>query len=173
MILAFSVVFIDESFPPVLLSRKANKIRLETKNWAIHSKAQETDFSLKDMARRYLIVPVEMLMDPICFFINLYAAFVYAIIYLAITSFPIEFQEERGWNQVVGSLPFIAILVGVAFAAYINMWGQGYYRKRIVATNTKILPEARLVPMMIGSFFFAAGLFIMGWTADPNIHWIG
>jgi len=29
-ILITSVVFIDESFPPVLLARKASKIRLET-----------------------------------------------------------------------------------------------------------------------------------------------
>jgi hypothetical protein len=26
---------------------------------------------------------------------------------------------------------------------------------------------------MIGSFFFAAGFFIMGWTASENTHWIG
>lgn len=91
-ILIASVLWIDESFPPVLLARKANKIRLEAKNWAIHSKSQETATSFKEMLRKYSIVPLEMLIDPIAFFINLYAAFCYAIIYLAITAFPIEFQ---------------------------------------------------------------------------------
>ncbi|KAI4745772.1 MFS general substrate transporter [Aureobasidium sp. EXF-12298] len=172
-ILVASILFIDESFPPVLLARKASKIRLETKNWAIHSKSQESGKSLGDMSRRYLIVPLEMLVDPIAFFINLYAAFVYAIIYLAITSFPIEFQEVRGWNAVVGSVPFMAIVVGVAFAAAVNLWGQSYYRKRMVANNGNPVPEARLLPMIIGSFFFAAGLFIMGWTSKASIHWIG
>ena len=81
-ILIASILFIDESFPPVLLARKASKIRLETKNWAVHSKSQESGTSIREMSRKYLIVPLEMLIDPICFFINLYAAFVYAIIYL-------------------------------------------------------------------------------------------
>jgi hypothetical protein len=27
--------------------------------------------------------------------------------------------------------------------------------------------------MMIGSVFFAAGLFIMAWTGEDSIHWIG
>ena len=79
----------------------------------------------------------------------------------------------RGWNEVVGSVPFLAIVVGVAFAAAINLWGQSYYRKRMIANEGKMVPEARLIPMMVGSFFFPAGLFIMGWTAKASIHWIG
>lgn len=66
----------------MLLARKATRIRHETKNWAIHSKSQEASTSFKAMARKYLMVPFEMLVDPIAFVINLYAAFVYAIIYL-------------------------------------------------------------------------------------------
>ena len=84
-ILIASFLFIDESFPPVLLARKASKIRLETKNWAVHSKSQESGTSIGEMSRKYLMVPLEMLIDPICFFINLYAAFVYAIIYLYVS----------------------------------------------------------------------------------------
>lgn len=34
------------------------------------------------------------------------------------------------------------------------------------------VPEARLPSMMVGSFVFAAGLFILGWTAYPSIPWI-
>lgn len=77
-----SVIWIDESFPPVLLARKAKRIRSETYNWALHSQSEESGGSLKELSRRYLIVPFEMLVDPITFVINLYAAFVYAIIYL-------------------------------------------------------------------------------------------
>lgn len=31
-------LFVDESFPPVLLSYKARRLRFETKNWALHAK---------------------------------------------------------------------------------------------------------------------------------------
>jgi len=77
-----SVIFVDESYPPALLIRKANKLRHETINWALHSKYQETGSNFRDMARKYLIVPFEMSVDPICFFINLYSSFCYAIVYL-------------------------------------------------------------------------------------------
>ncbi|OKL55930.1 hypothetical protein UA08_08914 [Talaromyces atroroseus] len=123
VILTADIFFIDESFPPVLLSRKASRMRKLTGNWALHTKHQETDNSLQDWMKKYMVVPLEMLVDPICFFINLYAAFVYAIIYLTIPVFPIEFQEVRGWNAVVGSLPFLALLVGVFFGAAILIWG--------------------------------------------------
>jgi hypothetical protein len=125
------------------------------------------------MARKYGVVPFEMMVDPSCFFMNLYSAFCYGIIYLAIATFPIEFQRVRGWNEVQGSLPFLALVIGVLFASCINLWGQTYYRKVMAANEGKLVPEARLMGMMIGSIFFAAGLFIMGWTAALNIHWIG
>ncbi|KAH8593232.1 major facilitator superfamily domain-containing protein [Bisporella sp. PMI_857] len=173
VIIAAGVFFIDESYPPVLLSRKANKIRQETKNWAIHSKLEETDLSFGSMARKYLIVPLEMCIDPICFFINLYAAFCYAIIFLYAVPSIIEFQEKRGWNSVVGSLPFMGQIIGIIFGGAILIWSQTIYVKRMIANNNKPVPEARLIAMMIGSFFFAAGLFIMGWTSDKDIHWIG
>lgn len=64
-------------------------------------------------------------------------------------------------------------MVGVFFASGIIIWGQVFYRKRLIANGNKVVPEARLLPMMIGSVFFAAGLFIMGWTAAEHIHWIG
>lgn len=91
-ILIASVLWIEESFPPVLLARKANKIRHETKDWSVHSKSQETGTSIKQMAAKYLIVPLEMMVDPIAFSISLYAAFCYAIVYLAIVAYAIEFQ---------------------------------------------------------------------------------
>lgn len=79
---AFSAIWVEESYPPVLLARKAHNIRLETKNWAIHAKSEETGTSFKDMSRKYLIVPFQMFVDPIAFFMNLYSSFTYAIIYL-------------------------------------------------------------------------------------------
>ncbi|KAF2798597.1 MFS general substrate transporter [Melanomma pulvis-pyrius CBS 109.77] len=172
-ILISSVLWIEESFPPVLLARKANKIRHETKDWSVHSKSQETGTSIKQMAAKYLIVPLEMMVDPIAFSISLYAAFCYAIVYLAVVAYAIEFEGVRGWNAVNGSLPFLGIMVGVLFGAGVNYWGQRYYRKCFIAAGNKVVPEARLMPMIIGSFFFPAGLFIMGWTSKKDTHWIG
>ncbi|KAF2639736.1 MFS general substrate transporter [Massarina eburnea CBS 473.64] len=170
--LVASVIYIPESYPPVLLKRKANRLRLETGNFALHAASEEIGTSFGEMSRRYLIVPLEMLIDPIAFCINLYAAFTYAIIYLAVPAFLFEFQQVRHWNAVVSAVPFTAVIIGVIFGGVVIMWGAIQYKKKFEA-NGRVEPEMRLLAMMVGSVFFAAGLFIMGWTSDPKIHWIG
>ncbi|KAK1150197.1 hypothetical protein N8T08_000099 [Aspergillus melleus] len=171
--LVMDVLFLDESYPPVLLVYKAQRLRFDTGNWALHARHEEWDVTFKELGNKYLIRPFALLTTPICFLVALYASFVYGIIYLSLAAFPVEFQEVRGWNQVVGALPFLAYLVGILFAAAVNLLNQKFYIKRLRANNDFPVPEARLPPMMIGSILFAAGLFIFGWTGDPKIHWIG
>lgn len=167
------VIFLDESYPPILLVYKARRLRHETGNWALHARHEEWDVSFKELGNKYLIRPFQLLTTPICFFVALYASFVYGILYLNLASFPIEFQEERGWNLVVGALPFLSLLIGILFGAVANITNQRFYVKRYKANNNRPVPEARLPPMMAGSIFFAAGLFIFGWTSSREVHWIG
>ncbi|KAJ9137146.1 Outer membrane protein [Pleurostoma richardsiae] len=171
--LTLGLIFLDESYPPVLLVYKARRLRLESGNWALHARHEEWDVSLKDLSRKYLIRPFQLMATPICFFVALYASFVYGILYLSLASFPIEFQELRGWNAVIGALPFLALFVGILFGAAANLLNQRFYVKRFRANNNRPVPEARLPPMMAGSVFFAAGMFIQGWTSKKDVFWFG
>jgi hypothetical protein len=36
--LAVDLLVIDESYAPILLARKAHKLRLQTQDWALHAK---------------------------------------------------------------------------------------------------------------------------------------
>jgi MFS family permease len=167
------ILFLDESYPPALLVYKARRLRFSSDNWALHARHEEWDVTLKELGNKYLIRPFQLLGTPICFLVALYASFVYGILYLSLASFPIVFQELRGWNQVVGALPFLAYLIGILFGAAMNLFNQRFYIRRFRANNNRAVPEARLPPMMIGSVFFASGLFVFAWTSDPDIHWIG
>lgn len=60
--------------------------------------------SLKEMALKFGVRPFQMLLTPICFFVALYASFVYGILYANLAAFPIAFEEERHWNLLVGAL---------------------------------------------------------------------
>ena len=171
-ILVLDILILDESYPPRLLVYKARRLRIETGNWALHAKFEEWDVSLKEMAVKFGIRPFQMLMTPICFCIALYASFVYGILYANLAAFPIEFEEERGWNLLVGALPFLGLLLGILMGGGANILNTKYYNRRFVANGNKAIPEARLPPMMIGSIVFAAGLFLFGWTSDKSIPWI-
>ena len=171
-ILFLDVLILEETYPPVLLVYKAQKLRIQTGNWALHARHEEWDVSLKEMAVKFGVRPFQMLLTPICFLVALYASFVYGILYANLAAFPLEFQEERGWNELVGALPFLALLVGILFGGAANVLNQSFYLRHFHANGDKPVPEARLPPMMIGSVFFAGGLFLFGWTSDKSIHWI-
>lgn len=86
-----------------------------------------------------------------------------AILYASIESFALEYGQTRGWGPVVSQLPFLALLVGCFAAAAGNIYNNAvYYVRRLVANHYKPVPEARLPPMMVRSFTFAAGLFLFG-----------
>ena len=82
------------------------------------------------------------------------------ILYANLESFSIEFQEIRRWGPVVGNLPFIALLTGIFLAGAVNILNNKYYFHQFKANGNKPVPEARLVPMMLGGFAFTAGLFL-------------
>lgn len=171
-VLALDLLFLDESYAPVLLVKKASRLRHQTGNWALHAKHEEWDVSLRELGNKYMIRPFQLLTTPICFLVAIYASFVYAILYANLAAFPIVFQEQRGWNPLVGSLPFLALLVGILLGAAGNVLNQKQYVKAFRANKNRPVPEARLPPMMFGSVIFAAGLFIFAWTADPKFPWI-
>lgn len=172
VVVAVAVVFIDESYPPKLLVFKARRLRHESCNWALHAKFEEWDVGILELGRKFLVRPVQLLATPICFFVALYASFCYGILYMQLGSVPIIFGEERGWGQLVASLPFLCILIGAIIGCAINVYNQVLYNKAYRAAGNRAVPEMRLPPMMLGSVLFASSQFLTGWTATPRVHWI-
>ncbi|KAK4244939.1 major facilitator superfamily domain-containing protein [Corynascus novoguineensis] len=170
--LLVAVIFIDESYPPKLLVYKARRLRIESGNWALHAKFEEWDISVIELARKFLVRPIQLLCTPICFLVALYASFCYGILYMQLGSIPIIFREVRGWSPVVSTLPFVCIFIGAVFGCGLNVYNQLLYNKSYRAAGNRAVPERRLPPMMLGSVLFAGGQFLTGWTSGPDIHWI-
>lgn len=171
-IVLMAVIFIDESYPPKLLLYKAQRLRHDTGNYALHTNHEEWNVSVAEMARKFLIRPIQLLCTPICLLVALYASFCYGILYMQLGAVPIIFEQARGWNSFVAALPFLAIMLGSLTGAGINIANQFQYNKAYHAGGDHAIPERRLPPMMLGSILFAGSLFITGWTSDPDVHWI-
>ena len=172
-VLFLDFLVLDESYPSRLLVYKARRLRLVTGNWSLHAQFEEWDVTFKEMFYKFGVRPFQMLLTPICFLICLYAAFCYGLIYAALDSFKFVFQEGRGWNPLVGSLPFLAILIGLIMGGAVNILNNNYhYNRRFITNGEKVVPEARLPPMMLGSVFLPAGLFIFGWTGAKEHPWV-
>ncbi|GAB7337237.1 hypothetical protein MBLNU457_g2610t2 [Dothideomycetes sp. NU457] len=161
---------IPETFAPVLLQRRAKKIRFETRNWAIHAAADEQQIDFKHLATKYLLKPFQMLfLEPILILVTVYMGFIYGFLYLTFEAYPISFQQTRGYNAGVGSLPFISIGIGVVIGILIIVYFSKTRFQRALEENGHVVPEERLVPMCIGAVVLPIGMFWFGWTYYPSI----
>ncbi|TGO83470.1 hypothetical protein BPOR_0642g00050 [Botrytis porri] len=171
-VLLLGALVLNETYPDALLVTKARRLRHDTGNWALHARHEERSFSFREMGDKFLMRPFRLLGTPICFLMVLYASFVYGILYLCLAAIPVQFALARGYGPVTSELPFLALLLGTIFGGAANILNKKFYTRKFEANNNQPVPEARLPPMMIGSIFFAAGLFIFGWTSSSNIHWV-
>ncbi|KAF7194006.1 putative transporter [Pseudocercospora fuligena] len=172
--LGLSLVFLEETYPPVILVNKAADLRRRTKNWGIHAKQEEIEVDLRELLEKNLSRPMRMLFtEPIVLLLSLYMALVYGLLYLFLTFYPIVFQQIHGFSPGVGGLPFFGMITGEIFAGVYMIILQPGYNKKLAANNNMPIPEWRLPPVIVGGTFFALGLFWFGWTGfDPSIHWI-
>jgi hypothetical protein len=172
-IVILDCIFISESYAPRILVNKARLLRIKTGNWALHARFEEYDVSASELLHKFGLRPVQLLFTPICGLIALYASFIYGVFYASLAAFPIIFQVDRGLDPLVGSLPFLALLAGILLGSATNIMSQHFFYNRRLSeiNNGNPRPEDRLLPMMFGSFFFPAGLCILGWSSKPDIHW--
>jgi len=63
--------------------------------------------SLSMTLKVYLVFLLKMLfLELMIMALTIYVSFVYDVVYLFFSAFPIAFQQEQGWNQGIGALPF-------------------------------------------------------------------
>ena len=166
---AMAAFTMPELYAPVLLHRKAIKMRKETGDDRYHHPHEDIKLDFNSIVTKHLVRPLRMLLtEPMVTCIAIYASFVFGLLYLTLEVFPIVFQEMRGYSLVVSTLPFLALFVGVLAAMGINLANQPRYIRLVNENGGKPVPEGRLLPMVVGGVLFAIGLFWFGWTADPK-----
>ena len=162
--LGLSFAFLEETYPPVILVNKAADLRRRTKNWGIHAKQEEIEIDFRELVEKNLSRPLRMLFtEPIVLALSIYMAFVYGLLYLMLTLYPIIFQRIHGMNPGVGGLPFFGMILGELFAGLYMLLIQPSYNRKLAANNNMPIPEWRMPPVIIGGSVFAVGQFWLGW----------
>lgn len=162
-----------ETQEATLLKWKAQRLRHETRDWALHSKSEEMKMDTNTLINKYLTKPIYMIVkEPILLILTLYMSLVYGILYLTFEAYPISFSLQRNWSQNLASLPFLSLFIGVVLScASIALFSKLWYGKRLLASKT-LNPEDRIPPMIAGSIVLPIGLFWFAWTSSPHISWI-
>jgi len=111
--------------------------------------------------------------ERIVLLLSIYMAFIYGLLYLFLTAYPLVFQGVHGMNLGVGGLPFFGMITGQLMAGTLIFIRQPAYQKKLAANGGVPIPEWRLPEVIAGGICFAAGIFWFGWTGyNPNVHWI-
>ncbi|CAG8007008.1 unnamed protein product [Penicillium olsonii] len=171
---AMNVLFLQESYPPVVLVAKASELRRRTKNWGIHAKQEEIEVDLRELIVNNFSRPLKLLFnEPLILAVTLYLSFIYGLLYCFLTAYTLVFQQVYGMNAGVGGLPLFGMVVGLMIAATYIITSNRWYIKKLEANGGVPIPEWRLPPVIVGGALFAAGLFWFGWTGfNGTIHWI-
>ena len=98
-------------------------------------------------------------------------ALVYGVLYLFF-SYPIAFEQQRGWSPGLASLPFLGIIVGIVFGSSYIVYFTVTRFARQMEKNGRVVPEGRLPPMIFGGILLPVGLFWFAWTSDASITWV-
>ncbi|KAK4950000.1 hypothetical protein LTR28_007182 [Elasticomyces elasticus] len=113
-----ALLCVPETSPARILTLRAQRLRVETKQWALHAAAEETLLDPRALLTTYFSKPFAMLLlEPILILFTVYMSTAYGTLYLFLEAFPISFQQQRGWSLGVGALPFLSLIVGVVFGA--------------------------------------------------------
>ncbi|KAM3451458.1 hypothetical protein MY3296_005274 [Beauveria thailandica] len=196
--LAF-LAFSRETYAPVLLQRKTDRLRRENINNAAALLRSKLDAGLppRELFLRAILRPFKLLVfSPICAICNVFVGIAYGYLYIMFTSITPLFEQQYGFDGVRAGLAFLGLGVGSMLGvAYFSSASDGYIKKKakeaaeLAADDDDddggeagmarrrpsvgaIKPEYRLPPLRLGAVLLPAGLFIYGWTAQYKVHWI-
>lgn len=160
-----------DSYAPVLLARKAKRLRNQTGDLNLRS-IHDTNRTPKQVFIDAFTRPIKLLLlSPIVFLFSLFAAVSYGYLYLMFTTLTPIFERQYGFSQSLAGLSYLGFGVGSLIGLVIS----GVLGNKIASKHSAkgtFRPESRLPPMLLGSWFIPAGLFWYGWSAEAQTHWI-
>jgi len=167
------VTSVPETYAPVLLRRKAQKLRKQTEDGRWKAPIEVMDRSVLRTILWSCIRPFQLIfLEPMCLNLCLLSAILLGIIYLFLGAFPIVFQGTYGFNEWQTGLTFLGLLVGMLVGVGCDpLWRRNY--QRLVRNNDGVSePEFRLPPTICGAVVVPISLFGFGWTTFSHVHWI-
>lgn len=164
--------FYNESYHPILLQRKAKRMRQATGNWLYHCDHDSLTLTKEEMLRVHLLRPVFLLFTPIVLIVCLFNGFSFGLYFMVSIYVPKSFQNISGWTSLTSSIPPLSIFVGAIVGAIFHLTIGTLRRRRIQNLDNECAPETRLyVPLVLG-WLMPMGMMLYGWGVEMQTCWI-
>lgn len=175
-VLSFILLFfLPETFSPVLLSRKAARMRKQDPSLNVMTASERNALTLTQFATVVLTRPIRMLVSEyIVMCCSAYMSLVYAIFYMSFRAYPIIFQEFYGLSPGVTGLCFLPFGFGALCTLPGFYWYDSYMRRmRARHVPWALREEARRLPLAcLGGPLFVVSLFWLGWTSRHDVLFV-
>ncbi|KAJ5755898.1 spermine transporter [Penicillium manginii] len=163
---------IPETYAPVILKKRAARMRKETGNPNIITEQEQKKLSLGDIARTNLIRPITMIMtEPVLDLMCMYIILIYSMLYAYFFAYPVIFGKLYGYNDGQIGLMFIPILIGAGISLLVTPAIEKQFKR--VCESRAPTPEDRLIGSLIGAPFIPIAFFLLGATSYQHIIWVG
>ncbi|RAH40137.1 MFS transporter [Aspergillus brunneoviolaceus CBS 621.78] len=166
--------FFQETYAPVLLGRKAARLRKETGNTSLRTKWEEDDLSLRKKLRVACTRPYILLAtQPIFQVLTLYISYLFGLVYLALATFAELWTTQYRQSISIAGLNYLGLAVGYIIGTQSCAMLIGIvYRRLVAGNNATAQPEFRLPLLLPGALMVPVGLLWYGWSAQHHLHWI-
>jgi multidrug resistance protein len=167
-----ATLVLSESYEPVVLRRKVQRLRKETGNPNLHS-VRDTNGSVPSsrILVRAMLRPLRMLLLlPNVFLVSLLTAVGYGYMYVLYTTIPSVFLVDPFWHTRNIGLAYLATGFGCVLGMVIGgPLSDFIVKRRLACRDTR--PENRLIPMIYFWPLVSIGLIVFGWTAEKQVAW--
>lgn len=173
--LAFSMMMtVKETYAPRILRKRAEKMRTQTGDDRWWCQYDRSDSSWRLIATNMKRPCVLFFTEPIVWFINVWNALIYGILYLCFVAYPVVFAQHRGWSAGFAGMSYLGIGAGIVLAIALEPLIRRIVNSRPRDSATgKPAPEAAALIMVVGSLLTPIGQLGFAWTCLPQrIPWI-
>jgi MFS family permease len=165
------LIFLKESYAPVVLKWKTKRLTEETCNVYLRSKL-DSGLSGWNVLSQAIVRPTKAtVLSPVNIVLSVAAAFMNGTVFILLTTLPMIFEQVYGFSPTASGLAFLGFGAGniiglISFTATSDR----FIRSR--AAMGKNRPEYRLIHVLVSGPLVAVGLLCYGWSAQFHAPWI-
>jgi predicted MFS family arabinose efflux permease len=166
------IIFLHETYAPVLLARKA--AALEKSTGQPHRPAIYDPTSLSHRVFRAIQRPLRiLLLQPLVFVMAVYMALIYGTLYLLFTTFPQVYQVHYGFSPGITGLTYLGVGIGFVLAILFGVPQIDKQYRRLTAKNDGVtMPEFRLPVANVGAVCIPISLLWYGWSVQAHTYFL-
>lgn len=168
-----AVLFLPETFRPIILNFKAKSLRNLTGDVSYRAEFEESAGLSQRLADNLRRIARFTFREATTVLFGLYLTFLYLLIYGFLEGFDYIFTQTYGLDTGQRYSAFGAVAVGIClglpYVVLVNRHMESRQRSR--TNGNGLLPEARLVPSLFASPLLVIAMFWLGFTNRINISY--